>query len=239
MGVMVNKLRDRKRQKFHDDNGDIASEPKKEGFGESDADLSEGEKEKIMQEELETVVLNRCMEKVKAEMKDQARQFKGKLDSVDSRLKDQFIDQARSQALQLREVEGQMSQMFEQFTKDLTILKSLKSMHQGQEEQISMALEGIMQSNQMFTKTRDVQVLIEAQVNIISKMIQDKRHITMNHTSCEEISPDSNLFNKLLKKTSTSNRRALSKNNQSLDNQNYLQQFNLMGQTITNLIEEK
>ena len=84
----MNKLRDRKRQKFHDDNGDIASEPKKEGFGESDADLSEGEKEKIMQEELETVVLNRCMEKVKAEMKDQARQFKGKLDNVDSRLKD-------------------------------------------------------------------------------------------------------------------------------------------------------
>ena len=43
-----------------------------------------------MQEELETVVLNRCMEKVKDEMKDQARQFKGKLDVVDSNMKTQF-----------------------------------------------------------------------------------------------------------------------------------------------------
>jgi hypothetical protein len=63
---------------------------RKEGFGDEDADLSEGEKERIMQEELETVVLNRCMEKVKDEMKDQARQFKGKLDVVDSNMKTQF-----------------------------------------------------------------------------------------------------------------------------------------------------
>jgi len=90
MGIMVTKLRDRKRKKFQAENLGEEDVKRKEGFGDEDADLSEGEKERIMQEELETVVLNRCMEKVKDEMKDQARQFKGKLDVVDSNMKTQF-----------------------------------------------------------------------------------------------------------------------------------------------------
>jgi len=58
--------------------------------------------------------------------------------------------------------------------------------------------------------------------------MQDRQNITMNHASCEEIitpNNEGNLFNKMLKKTSTGNRKAVSKNynNLSFDNQNYLQ----------------
>ena len=60
MSRCVMNLRERKREKFHQSHKEDGS--LKDDFADNNSDLSESEKEKILQEELETVVLKRCMD---------------------------------------------------------------------------------------------------------------------------------------------------------------------------------